>query len=194
MPLLVAHAAQRGLEDVGEIGGLHAQALAGVNGILDLLVAGLDREGDDDFVDHGAHQHGFQVIQRAEQSPLDDVVGHGVVVGIHDTHQPHVVLAHAIGLAQCSAQGLRSRPTADDQHVSRSPIGNGGPQSANRLPHGDDGGDRDRPEQEHGPHREGSGRTEQHEEQRRQCPQRAGGRYASELLPLGSHPHPLVQA
>ena len=64
---VVAGEGHRALEEVGAVLRLHAGPLADANGVLDLLVAGLDRQRDDHLVDHLPHQDLLELVECADR-------------------------------------------------------------------------------------------------------------------------------
>ena len=63
----------RALEQIGSVLRLHARTLAHADRVLNLLVAGLDRQRNDDFVDHLPHQDLLELIERADRLLLNPV-------------------------------------------------------------------------------------------------------------------------
>ncbi len=63
----------RALEQIGTVLRLNPRALAHADRVLNLLVAGFDRERNDDFVDHLAHQDLLEVLEGADRLLLNSV-------------------------------------------------------------------------------------------------------------------------
>ena len=71
---MVAGRCDCALEQVRGVFRLHAGPLANSDGVLNLLITGLDRQCDHDLVDNIAHQNLLEVVQLAHQR-VGDIVG-----------------------------------------------------------------------------------------------------------------------
>jgi hypothetical protein len=141
-------AGARGREDVGEILGLDADALADGQRVFDGDVLRLDRQRDEQLIDRGARQQILEIAQRAEQFGPDFRRHFRVVVLVHEAG--HVPVLKLAGLDRTPE--LEGALAAADDHghadVSRLALGVAGG-GRERVAAGELDDDGNQPEQQH---------------------------------------------
>ena len=168
----------RALEQIGAVLRLDTRAFAHADRVLNLLIAGLDRQRNDDLVDHLAHQDLLELLESADRLLRNQVVCGGTVRRF--VHEADHFVAMLPVMADLCVGALGQTTRADNEGSAHVPVA----RTIHRSPagsHQETEGERGQPEMRHLPHRQAAAHARQRKGERQSGSSGGGGDQTTDL-------------